>query len=218
MINSYLNPQIETSWNFSIALEALKKERIAHIVRIAEFIFANIITIAAIALTEAEVVVWPIALPVVLIMAAAWMIFFRMKSWVDTFSQGLDEKRAEIVKQEFQRLLKLKLNEFSSNEQLIKPIEDLNHILGMSFDPLFIQKLLILKEKSSPDKTLLEAASEYQVDLSFNCDQKIQYRGWFGEPGIEYHLEASWTGKPEDEPRFKFTRQMTGPQEEMQEN
>lgn len=209
-LHSFLKPEKIEQWDFPKANQAEKKSLIAKISRTALFIFASITTVATIVLTDAAVVVWPIAGPILLITIISWLALYYLRNLEEQHTDGLDEtKRAEIAKFEITNLF---FEQKLGSLDLIQKFTSLNKILKSEiFSPDYIKKIEKLKDYT--DKTLFEAAQESNVDLSF--DQKITVFerawckvDWQPDTGTEYTIEASWSGKKEDEIVIKITKQV----------
>lgn len=215
----YLYPEQISTWDFQSSIEALKKERVTRISQIAQFILASTATTALIILTESSTIILPIVIPLMLITVVSWIIFFRMSSWVEAFTQDLeDQKRSEIAKQAFEQILiKSKMEELSY-EEIDKFFQNLNQLLECPlFDDQFMQKLYLLKAESHQDKTFAEAAIAKDVNLSFHYEQTQVISNLFGAPSVSLYLKAEWNGDPKQEAFFQIEKKKMAEQQEFLE-
>lgn len=188
--------------DFTSALAALNRQRVARIAKVAIYIFATIATAASIMLTEAAIISLPITLSALLVTVTTWLIFWRLNSLDDAYVDKIDDhQRSELARMEFERLLfHEKLNSFKSGLQLALAFEDINKVVSYPlFSTEFLQKLLAIKEQTSNgNKTIYEAAKELTTPLSLCTHNEIVERGWFGKPPLKRKIEFKWDGEKDE--------------------
>lgn len=210
LVKDHLNPQKVDQWIFPRAVSALNKELVSRIARAALFAFASSLTVAAVVLTEASPVIWPVAGPVVLVSLVAWFIFIKFSPLEKMHVEGLGaDKRSELAKSEFKRLV---FDEQIGRWSTEKALSHLNRILGGEiFSEEFGLRVEEIKYRSVYNKTLFQAANDWNISLEFEKSARAFQRGYYGEPHKEYQITVSWTGKKEDEPIFNMTEREIQP-------
>lgn len=177
------------------SLAAQNNQRIARITKTAIYIFAALATAAMIVLTEAAIIAWPVTIPVILITAIAWIVFYRLNKMDQQYTQDIDDKmRSDLCKKEMEKLF---LEDTKGKELVVeRTLTDLNQLLGHPvFEAPFISKVREIQTKRGESKTLAEAAQLLSTPFTIDSQQKWREQGRYGWNSYEYEVKMAWSGK-----------------------
>lgn len=208
-IRGIFSPPKNENPDFTSALAAIDRQRVARIVKAAVYIFATVTTAVSIMLTEAAVITWPIAIPTLLVTLAAWGVFWRLNRLDDRYVEELDDtRRMELAKKELERLLFTQtLDTFPDSQSLSKAFENINKLLSCeAFSQEFLKNIREIKERApTSTKTLCDTAQELCTPLSIKCTRDEVEKGRYGNPSRKRNLELDWSGKRDDAITIKLS-------------
>ena len=129
-IHSVFFPKTEGPLDFPSAVNAIENQRIARITKIALYTLAAIATIATLVLTEAAVITWPIALPIIAVALVAGAAFYRLNNLDETYLAKLDDQtRMALAKKELETLFNSPAGSKTAKE-IERTLCETNKLLG----------------------------------------------------------------------------------------
>jgi hypothetical protein len=188
---------------FDSALNDLATQRIARIAKTVFFVIASVAATAAITLTEAGLLTWPLAIPAILTTLVAGLIFYRLNSLDSTYIERLtDPVKESCVKKELERIFFSQ--ESLTQEEIQKSLNGVNRLLAFEvFEQPAIERILSV-HRNAGAKSIAEAAVEQNQSLGVNLGSKWTEQGRFGLPSYELDVGVSWTGNPSDSIVVKY--------------
>jgi hypothetical protein len=197
--NTFFPKKIE-NYQFDQAIAAIDQQQIARISKIALYVLAVIGTTATVLAIEASLFVLPIAIPIMIVTAIAWGIFFRLHTLDERYVEGLDDNlRSNLAKEELTKILCTAPAEKSDETALGNTLGNINKLLGqMVYSTEQIKTICELNAKRPVDQSI--AAMAQVEGISIAIDHKLESLdiGRFGNPSYKRTLEVHWKGTTDD--------------------
>lgn len=184
--------------DFPSAITALDSQRLARITKIAIYALATIATVATLVLTEAAVIAWPIALPIIAVTLIAWAVFYHLNSHDDTYLGPLDAQTlAMLAKKELEGVFNWPAAVKTAAE-IERTISDAHKLLGRQvFSPAFIQKITEKHLNAGKEEaTATDGAAPTENPLRIDCQEEWPEIRGFGLAKHNCTLKVSWSGLP----------------------
>lgn len=188
--------KIEGDISFDSALHDLATQRVARIAKTIFFTIASIALTVSLILTEIKITL-PIAIPALITILTAGLIFYRLNSLDNTYVERLtDSVRENCVKKELERIF-LSQESFTQ-EEIKKTLNGINLLLKLEvFDNEAINKIIHL-ESIKNSKSLAEMAVEKNQSIAIDLGSEWIEQGRFSLPSYELNVGVKWSGKIDD--------------------
>lgn len=187
-----LFPNTTPKQDLSHALDAIKQQQLARIAKVAIYTLAAIATTATIVLTEAAVIAWPTALPVIIVCLAAWALFYRLNTIDSRYTAELDDQsRSAMAKQALEELFQ---QPYLTKEQVKQKIEEINTLLGCkAISEEYEQTIMTLLDQSD-NKSIQDRAKDKGISLALASKKEWDEPGRFGLDAYHRQVEINWDG------------------------
>ena len=194
---------------FKTAVEAVNTQRIARITKAALFALSSVATTVTLVLTEASIISWTLAIPVILVTILTGIIFFRLNALDKRYLEGLDDTiRSSLAKKELERILLSSIP--LKSEEVTKSLKDINRLLGSEiFEKDAIAHILLMQSKAAlnqPLKSIAEFAFEQNKPIIISANSAWLEQGRYGLPSFELSVGVNWSGNPTDSLEVNYTR------------
>lgn len=191
-------PPTPEKLNFQAAVQAHRHQQLARITKMALFIIATLAASATIILTEAAIITWTIALPVIAVTIAAGLLFYRLNALDHRHIEHVEDEKKDVIVQK--RLEKLFYEPTIRDDKYVRDsLRGLNRLFGKKiFTDTFIAKIVFLnnlKADGVDEKSLAQLAKEEEVNLSIRFEDEWTELGRFDLPGYQWSLKFNWDGQ-----------------------